>query len=317
MIKKEYYDVPVVLIVFKRIETTKQVFEEVRKMQPKDFYIISDAARAQRSEEVQKVIEVRKYIENHIDWECRLHKIYAEENMGCERRVTTGLTQVFQEVDRAVILEDDCVPHPDFFRYCKEMLDKYEMDERVMLISGSKLAQNYPVKEDYLFTFLAGIWGWATWRRAWEYYDYSMKIWPEFRKQRVLYQLLPVGAAQIIEGELERVYEGRINSWAYRWLLARLNQRALGIVPKHNLINNVGFSDEDATHTKGKNVVTFQVQEMAFPLKENSCVLPDCEYEKAVEKVYYRTPALKKWIYSVLPYGITRRIRRLMDYFRY
>lgn len=302
---------PVVLLTFNRPDTTIQVFEQIRRAEPQKLYLVSDAAREGRIQEAQKVSEIRDYIEHHIDWPCTLYRIYAENNMGCQLRVSGAITEVFQREEAAIMLEDDCVPHIDFFRYCEEMLEKYKADSRIMMVSGCKLAQDYPVSQSYFFSNTAGIWGWATWKRAWEHFDFSMKEWPEFKKSKKIHAIYPEGAAQIIEGEIDRTYQGTINSWAYRWLLARLVHGGLGIVPGKNLVQNIGLNDENATHTKGEIKTVFRTEGLSFPLIPNDDVTANREYEKEVEKIYYRVNIVQKLIVQYCPEKITRGIKKV------
>lgn len=302
----------VVLIVFNRLDTTQKVFEQVRIAKPSKLYIISDAPRTQRQGEQEKVEAVRRYIETHIDWECEKYFEYAQSNMGCQQRVSSGLNFVFQKEEMAIILEDDCVPRQEFFRFCEEMLCRYREDSRVMMVSGGNLVPEYKTKEPYLFSVFCSIWGWATWRRAWEKFDFSMKEYPEFRKKKIIYRLFPESAAQIIEGEMDRVYDGRMNSWAYRWLLARMVNSGLGITPSVNLVENIGFGREDATHTKGVSTsYQFDIAAMEFPIPARHTVYRDYVYEKAMASKHYHVNLVQKMIVRYLPDEMVARIKKM------
>lgn len=302
----------VVMIVFNRLDTTQKVFEQVRTAKPSKLYIISDAPRAQRQGEKEKVEAVRQYIETHIDWECEKYFEYAQDNMGCQRRVASGLDFVFQKEEMAIILEDDCVPRQEFFRFCEEMLFRYREDSRVMMVSGGNLVPEYKMQEPYLFSVFCSIWGWATWRRAWEKFDFSMKEYPAFRKKKIIYRLFPESAAQIIEGEMDRVYDGRMNSWAYRWLLARMINSGLGITPPANLVENIGFGRADATHTKGESTsYQFDIAAMEFPVPERNTVYRDYVYEKAMAARHYHVNPVQKMIVHYLPDDMVAKIKKL------
>lgn len=299
--RQDKLEVPVVLIVFNRLDTTCRVFERVRMVQPSKLYIVSDAPRKQKDKEAEKVAEVRRYLETHIDWECEKHFVYADENMGCQGRVSSGLDHVFQREEMAVILEDDCVPDPDFFRFCQEMLFQYRDDERIMQISGCNLVPEYKPEGSYFFSVFCSIWGWATWRRAWEKFDFSMKEYPAFRRKKILYRLFPESAAQIIEGEMDRVYDGRMNSWAYRWLLARMINSGLGITPSVNLIENIGVGRTDATHTKARSHYQFATGVMEYPIPVRNGVYRDYIYEKFMASKHYHVNFVQKMIVRCLP----------------
>lgn len=304
--------IPVVMIVFNRLDTTYRVFEQVRKAQPSKLYIVSDAPRRQKKNEEKKVEEVRHYIETHIDWECEKHFEYASENMGCQNRVSSGLNSVFQKEEMAIILEDDCVPHPDFFRFCEEMLFRYKDDERIMHISGCNLVPDHKTDEPYIFCTFYSVWGWATWRRAWEKFDFSMKGYPQFRKKKIMYQLLPESEAQIVEGEMDRVYDGRMNSWAYRWTLSCMMNSGLGITPPVNLITNVGIGREDATHTKEDHVgYRFDMESIEFPIPVRETVYRDYIHEKAIAEKCYHVNFIQKMIVRYLPDETVTKIKKI------
>lgn len=243
-------DVPVVLIIFKR-NSAIEVVRGIRSWSPKRLYIIADGGRP--PDEHRKCLDVRKKVEESIDWPCQVVKLYSDRNQGCRDNISTGLTKVFQDEERAIILEDDCVPSPSFFPYCEELLDRFETDERIMTISGANYLpdQRYFGKHSYLFSGYAEQCGWATWRRAWEQYDVSMSSWPSFRDFGGLDLLfLKPSQSQYWYNIFQKAYDGAggFSSWAYPWLFMCLTRNALSIVPRVNLITNVGFTPE-GTHT--------------------------------------------------------------------
>lgn len=310
--QKDILEVPVAMIVFNRPDTTCRVFEQVRKIKPVKLYIISDGPRKQKEGEKEKVAEVRRYVETHIDWECEKHFVYADENMGCQSRVVSGLNFVFQNEEEAIILEDDCVPSIDFFWFCEQMLFQYKDDERIMQISGCNIVPEHKIKESYLFSVFCNVSGWATWRRAWEKFDFSMKEYPEFRKKKIIYRLFPESAAQIIEGEMDRVYDGRMNSWAYRWLLARMVNSSLGITPAVNLVENIGFGREDATNTKEVNTrFQYDIGAMEYPILARPTVYRDYDFEKMMAAKLYHVNVVQKLIVRYLPDEIVTKIKKV------
>ena len=168
---------PVVLIVFNRPEVTKIVFERIRQARPGLLMLVADGPRERRQGEPDACRQVRQIVE-HVDWPCEVLKNYSDTNMGCGARVASGIDWVFQHVEQAVILEDDCLPDPTFFRFCEELLDRYRYEERVMQISGSNfLFGRRAVEVSYYFSRYPLCWGWATWRRAWRHFDFNMQTW--------------------------------------------------------------------------------------------------------------------------------------------
>jgi hypothetical protein len=172
----------VALIIFNRPESTKRVFAEIAKARPPKLLVIADGPRPDRPDDVKNCAAATAVIER-VDWECEVLKNYSNANMGCGRRVSTGITWVFEHIEEAIILEDDCIPHPTFFPFCEELLEKYREDERVMQISGNNFQFGCKaVPYSYFFSYQnIPCWGWATWRRAWRHFDYTLRLWPMLR----------------------------------------------------------------------------------------------------------------------------------------
>ncbi|MEN9208587.1 MAG: hypothetical protein Q6K31_10525, partial [Gloeomargarita sp. GMQP_bins_14] len=176
---------PVVFLIFNRPELTRKVFQVIRQVQPKRLFIVADGPRD--TAETAVCQETRRVVEQEINWDCQVERHYAEKNLGCRRRVASGLSWVFSQTDRAIILEDDCLPNLSFFQFCDELLVKYQDDERVMAINGTNYQRGRVVTPySYYFSKYFHCWGWATWARAWQYYDVEMQHWPEFRDQGYL-----------------------------------------------------------------------------------------------------------------------------------
>src|SRR5579883_3534944 len=181
---------PVVLIIFKRADTTERVLEVIRQVKPSQLFVIADGPRADRSEEVEKCAAARALIEQ-VDWQCEVFKNYSEVNLGCAKRVSSGLDWVFSNVEEAIILEDDCLPHPTFFRFCEELLEKYRYDTRISSISGQNvLLKHRRTNYSYFFSRYNLCWGWASWKRAWQHYDLYIKLWKEIQSEGFLKDIL-------------------------------------------------------------------------------------------------------------------------------
>lgn len=278
---------PVAFIIFNRLDTTQNVFEQIRIARPKKLYLISDAPRAGREDDVRKVAETRAYVEEHVDWECEVYKNYAETNMGCKNRVASGISWVLSKEERTIILEDDVVPCQEFFRFCQEMLAYYEDNPRVMMISGTNLMKNYTMRTPYTFSCFSSIWGWATWRRAWKHYDIDVKDWPEVHKSGEMRKVQNGLAYLFLKRNIDSVYHHTKDTWDIQWDYCRHRQHGLGIVPRENLICNIGFEREDATHTTGSSEEDFSYGAMQFPIEKNVPVKRDIEYDKAYIKKYF------------------------------
>ena len=241
---------PIVYIVFNRPWHTSITFNVIKKLKPKYLFIIADGPRSWVKDDIKKCEEVREIV-NDIDWDCDVKRLYAEENIGLKARVSSGLDWVFEQVEEAIILEDDCLPNMDFFRFCNELLVKYKKYESIHVITGNNF-QDGKIRGDgsYFLSKYNHCWGWATWRRAWKNFDKSIKFWDEWKASETFKNLIsdPIerGYWTLI---FEKVYRGEINSWAYPWTASVWHKGGMTIMPNVNLVSNIGFG-EFATHTK-------------------------------------------------------------------
>jgi len=276
---------PVVLILFNRPEMTQRVFAEIRKYRPNKLLLIADGPRPERDGEAQACAQARSIVDA-IDWDCDVLKNFSDENLGCKRRLATGLTWAFDQVEDAIILEDDCVPHPDFFKFCQELLDRYANDERFMIISGDCFVPrppSYPFS--YSISRLPYIWGWASWKRAWKHYDISMKAWPDFRDRGGLEKM---GWSPAICRHYRKIFDdthaGKIDTWDHEWTFSIWNRGGLCIFPEKNLVTNIGFG-EDATHTKIKNrFANLPTESLVFPIKHPSALEADLANDLRIQR---------------------------------
>ncbi len=261
-------DTPVVLIVFNRPEVTRQVVAAIEAIQPAKLFVIADGPRAGNLKDAEACAEVRKLIVN-TPWKGELITNFSEANLGCKARVSSGLDWVFGQVDQAIILEDDCLPNLTFFPYCQELLNYYRDDQRVMTVSGNNFQFGFDVNPySYYFSHYNHCWGWASWRRAWQYYDVEMSIWPEVRDSNLLANIFHrKREVNYWTRILNAVHDNRINSWAYRWMFACWMQSGLTLLPQKNLVSNIGF-EAKATHTKELSPFSkMTVYPMNFPLQ--------------------------------------------------
>jgi len=163
------FNTPILFLVFNRFDLTKKVFKEIKKARPKSLFISSDGARTKKEE--KKVEEIRQYLLNNIDWNCNLKTLFRNKNLGCQKAVSSAISWFFNNVEQGVILEDDCLPNQDFFKFSEEMLKKYKNNDKIMHISGTNVEKKSNLNEDYFFSKTFNMWGWATWRRSWKYFD--------------------------------------------------------------------------------------------------------------------------------------------------
>lgn len=259
---------PVVLIFFNRPALTEKVFESIRNARPHKLFLVSDGARQSVPGESDRVSACREIVAK-VDWPCEVFWNYSDENLGCRKRVISGLDWVFSQVDRAIILEDDCLPGPDFFRFTDELLEYYESDYRIGLISGTNTLDSLPgVASSYFFSKRPGIWGWATWSRVWREYDGDISDWPSQRKTKLLSENLHTREAiRSWKHGLNGVYKEIIDTWDTQLTYHFFKTGQLSITPSKNLISNIGFGP-DATHTTDLNsaAANLATSDIDFPL---------------------------------------------------
>lgn len=236
-------DTPIIFIIFNRPEVTRKVFAEISKQRPKHLFIVSDGARQNREAETERVEEARSITE-HINWPCEVHRNYAKYNMGCKQRVASGIDWAFKHVDKAIILEDDCLPSETFFDFCQNMLIKYENEMRVFAVSGTYLGIESN-KPGHYFSRYSLMWGWATWKSRWIHYQvqptdsYSVLVRTWWKRPIALLYWLQV---------MKSVRSGKVDTWDIQWIFTVWRNKALACRPNRNLVQNLGFGD-GATHT--------------------------------------------------------------------
>jgi len=274
-------DTPVLFLVFNRLDVTKQVFQAICQAKPPRLYIAADGARGDRPGESEKVASVREYITTNIDWDCEVSTLFRDKNLGCKYAVSSAITWFFDNEEQGIILEDDCLPSQSFFWFCEELLVRYKNDSRIMMVSGYNHVQNYQQNSHYFFSNIGGIWGWATWRRAWDLYevdplrlkslyeeDFS-KL--EFLLGKSIYQKRKKHFSSLLQG---------LDTWDYQWSFTRHFNSGLSCVASNSLIENIGFG-EDATHTKTGNDDVIK-SEICFPVNENKIIIADGDYDESI-----------------------------------
>lgn len=259
---------PVVFLIFRRPDLTAQVFEQIRAAKPSKLLVVADGPR--NAEEAHLCQQARKVTEQ-IDWDCEVLRNYSDVNLGCRDRISSGLTWAFEQVEEAIILEDDCLPHPSFFFYCDTLLNHYRQDERVMVISGNNFQDGQQrTPYSYYFSKYNHCWGWATWRRAWKYWEFNPEKWKEFRDAGLMKFICDTSYEENYWTAIFNTLflEGKPNTWDYAWTFACWSQGGLTALPHVNLVSNIGFGDA-ATHTQGKtkfaNIATEDMGQIYHP----------------------------------------------------
>lgn len=280
------FDTPIALIVFNRPDKVERLLKVIQQIKPSKLFIIADGPRPDRPDDLKKC-EMTRAVFEKIDWPCDVFKRYAEVNLGCGLNPAAGISWVFSQVEEAIILEDDCIPDLSFFPFCQELLARYKNDQRVMHIAGSNYCtRDERVSNSYSFSRYTLNWGWATWRRAWQHYDFDMKLWDKLRGTSFLEDVLNGNKHDIRNWDdiLQTVYEYHQDVWDYQWTFACWHQGSLGILPRVNLISNIGY-DSDATHTNLENSpnINLPSEAMEFPLQHPNTITRNFHADRIIQ----------------------------------
>ena len=266
-------ETPVLFVTFNRPDTTRVVWEMIKKAKPKKLYLSSDGPREKKYEEDKTSIEENRKLANEIDWDCIVKTRFSEENQGCGLGVSGAISWAFENEDRLIILEDDCVPSESFFTLCDTLLQKYANEPRIMHISGTRWNEEFAITDsDFFYTRYAHIWGWATWKRAWQLYDYRMKDWPSFRDTKALNTALCNHAPLIKRWTylFNNIYNlEKKHTWDYQWQYAILKNNGLCINATKNLVTNIGadgMHSSEATdeHNRERHELNDELRAPAF-----------------------------------------------------
>ena len=266
------FNIPILFLVFNRLDTTRRVFERIREAAPEKLYIASDGPRGEREGEDEKVRIVREYVIKSIDWNCEVKTLLREKNLGCGKAVSQAITWFFENEEMGIVLEDDCLPSVSFFPYCKELLEKYKDDTRIYQITGYNLLTYTKMPYSYSFARLHHCWGWATWKRAWSQYNFDIINLDNFFSEKKI--------DAIFDRKIDRHYwlnifkkmeKHEVDTWDYQWTYTIFNNKGICIYPAKNLVTNIGFRS-DATHTnvddpKKNNQQQFIIEKIKHPKK--------------------------------------------------
>jgi hypothetical protein len=286
---------PVALFLFKRPDRTRRVFERIRDARPQRLFLIADGPRTPTD---QPGCEQARAVVEAVDWPCEVTQDFAAENLGLKQRIPSGIDAVLGEVDRAILLEDDCLPHPTFFPYCDELLERYAEDERVMHVAGSQLLRRPPADASYHFSRYVHIWGWATWARAWRHFDVELRDWHGLDRESREARLRSMFDEESERRHWRYVWDnsGEIENWDAQWSYALLAREGLAATPNSNLISNVGFGG-DATNAADDpfGIAARPLEGLRFPLRHPDSVERDAAADAAASRFFRRVepPAAK------------------------
>lgn len=279
----------VLMLVFNRPDVTEQVFQAVRSARPPRLYIAADGPRLGRPQDEETTAQVREVFKQ-VDWPCEVHTRFLTENLGCRKAVSSAIDWFFSKEEQGIVLEDDVLPSPAFFSYCDTMLERYKHDERVFSVVGNNLVEPwYKHPESYFFSKVFFVWGWASWRRAWQHYDVNMVDWP---KTRLRVSALPYKPEQKLHHAywslvFDLAFKNQISTWDHQWTFAHWENNAVCVTPANNLVRNIGFG-ADATHTSGSDpeyVKRLQVAQQFVPGSSSPAVVDNRRYYEHMSRI--------------------------------
>lgn len=300
-----FYNKPILFLVFNRPDTTRQVFNEIKKIKPKKLYVAADGPRDDVYSDILKTNNVRDIIKQ-IDWDCDLRTNFRENNLGCKYAVSTAIDWFFKNEEAGVILEDDCLPSQDFFQYCEDLLERFQNNLEITMISGNNFQDGVKRGDSsYYFSKYTHIWGWATWKNRWKYNDVELTFWPKWRDSFGWRNLFKNRREMIFwENIFDRVYLNKIDTWDYSWLASSWYNDGMTIIPNSNLVTNIGFTVE-ATHTKSNsNILSNRPLQSIGEIRHNDILLIDDKADEYTFKSYFNNHEKKvhkilKWLKNI------------------
>lgn len=270
---------PIAFFIFNRPDLTQKIFQTISLASPSKLLVIADGPRKNHPDDLRNCEKSRDVI-NQVNWKCEVLTNYSNINLGLKQRLSSGLNWVFENNDEAIILEDDCLPNQSFFNFCEQLLKFYRNEDQIMMISGDNF--QFGKKRgvySYYFSRYFHIWGWATWKRAWQHYDISMNKWPSLRDTSWLYEIFKDEIiADYWKTIFDDVFNGKIDTWDYQWFFSGLIRKGLAVMPNSNLVSNLGFEPR-ATHTKisNKHLSNLKTETQKFPLCHPTGIIQDYE----------------------------------------
>lgn len=240
---------PILFLIFNRPEETQKVFEQIRKVRPGRLFIAADGPRENKDGEALLCEKTREIV-SLVDWDCEVKTLFREGNLGCKYAVSSAISWFFDQVDEGIILEDDCLPQNDFFYFCDTLLERYRFDSRIMHIGGTNFHKDTKWGDaSYYFSNISNVWGWASWKRAWEMYDVELSRYKSIDTVPYFYSIFKnMIIAETWAEKFKELQENKIDTWDYQWTITVMLNNGLTIVPNTNLISNIGFG-VNATHT--------------------------------------------------------------------
>ena len=306
------YNIPILLIIFKRKDVTLRTLESIKAIKPTTLYIAGDGAREYISGEKEKVDTTRKAVLDAIDWECKVKTRFLEENQGCSKGVYNAINWLFENEKWGIIIEDDCMLRASFFPFAEEMLQRYKDDLRIGMIDAANYLPEIEIPDSYGFSRYKSTNGWATWRRAWKLMDLDMKWRNGVYEDSIIANMSYKSKEHNYwKYRLKAVDENDVSAWDWQWYFTLAAHNMLGIYPKYSLTTNIGFG-EDATHTSNGEMPSYYIsdKDLDFPLQHPKYMVPYLPFEKEFYEKLNDTNYEK--IKRLIPFSLKRKIKKLL-----
>lgn len=293
----KFFDTPILLIIFNRPDTTIQVFEAIRLIKPKSLYIFADGPRIGRKFDKELCQQAREIIRK-VDWDCKVYLNFNETNLGCGPGPTSAIDWFFHNEEQGIILEDDCVPSMDFFLFAEKMLVKYKDNTKVMHISGSNLSDvGNDGNSDYFYSKYPIPWGWATWKRAWNEFDFRLENWSSDEEHNLFLKDINLAETLFWKRLWQSIKKGRCKDvWDAQWIYACMRNKALAVTPTVNLIKNIGFGASATHHKKEQPYLNKEYKNLALTITPPPKITPNKLYDAYILKLLFTRPRLLKRI---------------------
>lgn len=233
---------PVLFLIFNRPDVSLRVFESIVAAQPEQLFIAADGPRPNNLRDKELCQKTRKQIMAAIDWPCKVETLFREDNLGCRKAVSQGISWFFNQVESGIILEDDCLASQDFFLYCQKMLEEYKNYPDIGMVGGVNFSGDMKLSESFYFSKYIIVWGWATWRNKWALYQDNLEAWKEVRKSSWLFDIYKnKNIASYYTEIFDKMSEGMVDTWDSNWTYSLLRSDQIVICPTKNLVSNIGF----------------------------------------------------------------------------
>lgn len=304
------YNVPILLIIFKRKDVALKTLASIKSIKPTKLYIAADGSRDSVEGEKEMVEETRRAVLDAIDWECDIKTRFSEKNQGCANGVYNAINWLFDNEDCGIVIEDDCIMQNCFFKFTEELLEKYKDDNRIGMICGANYAAQISIPDSYVFSRYKSCHGWATWKRAWKLMDMEMS-WRDspYYNSIICNMGYKSKDYHYWKYRLKAIDLNDVSAWDWQWYFTLAANNMLAIIPKYTLTTNIGFG-KDATHTTGHATKQYiSTKELEFPLKHPKYVAPYLPFEK---EYYKQNDTRYEKLKRLLPFSIKMKIKKLL-----